>query len=77
VLAGWYAALKRVGLPKVTFHDGRHSYNSALMHLGVDSRVSADQTGHTTAPMQKHYSHGTTESRRQAAATLQSGLDAS
>jgi integrase len=76
VLEGWYAALERVGLPKVTFHDGRHSYNSALMHLGVDWRVSADQTGHTTAAMQKHYSHGTPESRRQAAATLQAGLDA-
>lgn len=46
------------------------------MHLGVDWRVSADQTGHTTAAMQKHYSHGTPESRRQAAATLQAGLDA-
>jgi integrase len=76
VLAGWYAALERVGLPRVTFHDGRHSYNSALMHLGVDWRVSADQTGHSTAAMQKHYSHGTPESRRKAAATLQAGLDA-
>jgi integrase len=76
VLDGWYAALERVGLPRVTFHDGRHSYNSALMHLGVDWRVSADQTGHSTAAMQKHYSHGTPESRRQAAATLQAGLDA-
>ena len=75
VLAGWYAALERVGLPKVTFHDGRHSYNSALMHLGVDWRVSADQTGHTTAATQNHSSHGTPESRR-AAATLQAGLDA-
>ena len=76
VLRGWYEALERVGLPRITFHDGRHSYNSALMHLGVDWRVSADQTGHSTAAMQKHYSHGSPASRRQAAATLQAGLDA-
>ena len=50
--------------------------NSALMHLGVGWRVSADQSGHSTAAMQKHYSHGTPESRRQAAATLQAALDA-
>jgi hypothetical protein len=57
-------------------HDGWHSYNSTLMDLRVDWRVSADQTGRTTGAMQKHYSHGTPESRRQAAATLQAGLDA-
>jgi len=76
VLAEWYAALERVGLPKITFHDGRHSYVSALMHLGVDWRISADQTGHTTAAMERHYAHGTPESRRRAAAALQAGLDA-
>ena len=76
VLAEWYATLERVGLPRVTFHDGRHSYVSALMHLGVDWRVSADQTGHSTAAMQKHYSHGTPESRQLAAASLQAGLEA-
>ena len=75
VLEEWYASLERVGLPRLTFHDGRHSYVSALMHLGVDWRVSADQTGHSTAAMERHYSHGTPESRRQAAATLQAGLD--
>lgn len=76
VLEGWYDALARVGLPRLTFHDGRHSYDSALMHLGVDWRVSADQTGHSTAAMERHYSHGSPESRRQAAATFQAGLDA-
>ncbi len=75
VLAEWYESLERVGLPRVTFHDGRHSYVSALMHLGVDWRVSADQTGHSTAAMERHYSHGTPESRRRAAAMLQAGLD--
>ena len=60
----------------MTFHDGRHSYISALMHLGVDWRVSADQTGHSTAAMERYYTHGSPESRRGAAATLQAGLEA-
>lgn len=76
VLREWYDALDRIGLPRLTFHDGRHSYSSALMNLGVDWRVAADQTGHSTAAMEQHYSHGTPETRRQAAARLQAGLDA-
>lgn len=40
-----------------SFHSLRHSFNSALMNAGVDEKIRMDLSGHTTARMNRQYSH--------------------
>lgn len=41
-------SLERAGLPKVTFHDLRHSANNILKQLGVDAATRRDILGHAS-----------------------------
>ena len=76
VLRDWYQMLERLGLPRLVFHaGGRHSYSSGAMEAGIDWRVAADQTGHSTAAMVGHYSHVSPALRRRAAKDYQAALD--
>src|SRR5690606_13551480 len=38
---------KRAGLPKIRFHDLRHSHASMLLHMGVNPKVAAERLGHS------------------------------
>jgi integrase len=46
--SSWFAKwLKRVGLPKITFHELRHTHASILIHKKVDIASIAKRLGHT------------------------------
>ena len=43
----WSRAVKRAGLPDVTFHSLRHSHASALIRAGLDVVRVSRQLGHS------------------------------
>ncbi len=51
--------LLRVGLPRVTLHELRHSYATLLLDAGVHSYVGPRMLGHTLPPMAGLYMHPT------------------
>lgn len=44
---GWAGALRRAGIPRLRFHDLRHSFNSRLADLGVIADVRKELMGHS------------------------------
>jgi len=42
---------------KMRLHDTRHTYTTRLLDLGIDKRLAATRTGHTTEQMLNHYDH--------------------
>lgn len=38
---------KRAELPKIRFHDLRHSHASMLLHMGVNAKAAAERLGHS------------------------------
>lgn len=48
LLPVWYAHLARLGLPRVTIHDARHSAATIMFAAGVPLAVIADILGHST-----------------------------
>ena len=50
--------LKKAGLPKIRFHDLRHSAATLLLSLGVHAKVVQEMLGHTQISMTMYiYSH--------------------
>lgn len=49
-----------------SFHSLRHFFNSALLAAGVDEKTRMDLSGHSTAAMNRKYSHSEISSLRQA-----------
>lgn len=39
--------IKKYNLPKITFHDLRHSSTSMLIHSGVDIKLVSERLGHS------------------------------
>jgi integrase len=75
VLPQWYRALQRIGLPKVTIHDLRHSCATLLLGAGVPLPVIADILGHSTVRVTADlYAHIVPELRRDAADRLARAL---
>lgn len=50
-------ALRAVGLPRVTFHDLRHSFASQLAMAGVPLKAVQEYLGHTDVKMTMRYAH--------------------
>lgn len=48
LLPVWYAHLARLGLPRITIHDARHSAATIMFERGVPLAVIADILGHST-----------------------------
>ncbi|MDQ6876275.1 MAG: site-specific integrase [Candidatus Dormibacteraeota bacterium] len=75
VLKAWHRALDRAGLPRMRFHDARHSVATILMDRTRNARTVADVLGHanvsTTLSM---YAHTTATQHEQAAAILGEAL---
>lgn len=44
----WYSVLKKSGVPKIRFHDLRHTHASLLLKLGIDPKVVSTRLGHAT-----------------------------
>jgi integrase len=53
----WYAALKRVGIENLHFHDLRHTFATRYMEAGGDLFTLQKLLGHKTAAMVQRYAH--------------------
>lgn len=75
VLPSWYQTLRRLGLPRVTTHDLRHSAASMMLAAGVPLPVIAATLGHSSIRVTADlYSHVGVELRREAADKLAEAL---
>jgi integrase len=71
----FYPLLARAGLPRVRFHDLRHSAASLLLAEGVHPKIVGDMLGHSTIAITIDlYSHTTPAMHRQAALALEAVL---
>ena len=73
-----HRVLKRAGLPRVRFHDLRHTFATLALQNGVDVKTVSGMLGHFSAGFTLDtYAHVTTASQRQAAKTMGSVLSGS
>ena len=78
VLHMLHRVLKRAGLPRIRFHDLRHTFATLALQNGVDVKTVSGMLGHFSAGFTLDtYAHVTTASRRQAAKTMGGILSAS
>ena len=78
VLHMLHRVLKRAGLPRVRFHDLRHTFATLALQSGVDVKTVSGILGHFSAGFTLDtYAHVTTASQRQAAKTMGSLLSGS
>ena len=49
--------LKRAGLPRIRFHDLRHSHISLLIEMGYSAVAIADRVGHESIKITYNYAH--------------------
>ena len=78
VLHMLHRVLKRAGLPRVRFHDLRHTFATLALQSGVDVKTVSGMLGHFSAGFTLDtYAHVTTASQRQAAKTMGSVLSGS
>jgi integrase len=74
-LRDYYPLLRRAGLPRIRFHDLRHSAATLLMGLDVNAKVVADLLGHADASITLDiYSHVQPPIHREAIERLQRAL---
>ena len=75
VLHMLHRVLKRAGLPKVRFHDLRHTFATLVLQNGVDVKTVSGMLGHFSAGLTLDtYAHITSAAQRQAAQTMGSVL---
>ena len=75
VLHMLHRVLKRAGLPKVRFHDLRHTFATLALQNGVDVKTVSGILGHFSAGFTLDtYAHITSAAQRQAAQTMGSVL---
>ncbi|CAN5911916.1 site-specific integrase [soil metagenome] len=53
-----------------SFHSLRHTFNSAMLNAGVDESIRMELSGHTTAHVNRKYSHAHLETLRSAVAKI-------
>ena len=71
VLHMLHRVLKRAGLPKVRFHDLRHTFATLALQNGVDIKTVSGMLGHFSAGFTLDtYVHVTTSAKREAAKTM-------
>ena len=67
--------LKRAGLPRIRFHDLRHTFATLALQNGVDIKTVSGMLGHFSAGFTLDtYAHVTTSAKREAAKTMGSIL---
>ena len=67
------AAVKRAGLPKVTWHMFRHTFASRLTRSSVDIVTVKELLGHANISVTMRYAHSNDEAKRRAVERLGSG----
>ena len=78
VLHMLHRVLKRAGLPRIRFHDLRHTFATLALQSGVDVKTVSGMLGHFSAGFTLDtYAHVTTASQRQAAKTMGSVISGS
>lgn len=71
VLNMLHRVLERAGLPKVRFHDLRHTFATLALQNGVDIKTVSGMLGHFSAGFTLDtYAHVTTTAQREAANTM-------
>ena len=71
VLHMLHRVLKRAGLPKVRFHDLRHTFATLSLKSGVDVKTLSSMLGHYSAGFTLDtYAHVTTYAQMKAAQTM-------
>ena len=75
VLQMLHRVLDRAGLPRVRFHDLRHTFATLALQNGVDIKTVSGMLGHYSAGFTLDtYTHITTPTQREAANTMASVL---
>ena len=75
VLHMLHRVLKRAGLPKVRFHDLRHTFATLALQNGVDIKTVSGMLGHFSAGFTLDtYAHVTTSAQKEAANTMEKVL---
>ena len=70
-----HRVLKRAGLPRVRFHDLRHTFATHALASGVDAKTLSGILGHTKASFTLDtYTHVTGDMQTEAAAKIDRGL---
>ena len=68
----YYPLLERNGLPKIRFHDLRHTVATLLLTRGVNPKVVSEMLGHASVKITlDRYSHVTPSMRAEASRTLE------
>lgn len=62
----WKAALKKSGIPKLRFHDLRHTTLSRLVEKGEDLETVRDLAGHASLKTTQRYLHSNDRRKKQA-----------
>ena len=71
VLHMLHRVLERAGLPKVRFHDLRHTFATLALQNGVDIKTVSSMLGHYSAGFTLDtYTHVTTPAQMEAANTI-------
>jgi len=71
VLNMLHRVLERAGLPKIRFHDLRHTFATLALQNGVDIKTVSGMLGHFSAGFTLDtYAHVTTSAQREAANTM-------
>ena len=71
VLHMLHRVLKRAGLPKVRFHDLRHTFATLALQNGVDVKTLSGALGHYSAGFTLNtYTHATAQMKQDAADTI-------
>ena len=74
----FYPLLRRAGLPRVRFHDLRHTAATRMLEAGTSPKVAAEMLGHASVTTTlATYSHAGPGMRREAAGVLDRALGAS
>jgi len=71
----FFPLLKRAGLPRVRFHDLRHSCATLLLGSGVNPKIVSEMLGHSTVAITLDlYSHVLPTMQEAAASALETAL---
>lgn len=72
----WYRLLKKSGLPKIRFHDLRHTHASLLLQQGVHPKIVSERLGHSNVNITLDtYSHVLPGLQQEAASTFGAALE--
>ena len=71
VLHMLHRVLKRTGLPRIRFHDLRHTFATLALQNGVDVKTVSSMLGHYDAGFTlRTYTHATRQKQDEAAQTM-------